>query len=49
MIWLQSLKDLRPPGLIFLNEEMKGLLFADNLLLHSPSVEALQESLNILN
>src|SRR4029434_4133093 len=28
---------------------MKGLLFADNPLLHSPSVEAMSESLNILN
>src|SRR4029434_5093414 len=28
---------------------MKGLLFADNPLLHSPSVEVLQESINILN
>ena len=37
------------PGLKLLNKEIKCLLFADDLLLLSPSPEALQESLNIIN
>ncbi|KAL2089119.1 hypothetical protein ACEWY4_016018 [Coilia grayii] len=37
------------PGLKLLDREIKCLLFADDLLLLSPSAEGLQESLNILN